>query len=265
MALIQPGAITFAYTFLIMKKILFAFVLLHGAIAVGQTKKPSVATPAKKTSPATVKPVASNPAAPILKNEIDSVSYALGVSLAAYYQSQGVTKLNGALLGTAVNDLLNARTTLLDNNISNTLLNSYMTRLQSEKSKQNKEAGEKFLAENKKRTGVITTESGLQYEIITAGTGESPTATDSVTCHYRGTFIDGRGFDNSYDRGQPITFPLNGVIKGWTEGLQLMKVGAKYKFYIPFQLGYGEYDYMSIPGGSALLFEVELIDVKRKG
>jgi len=140
-----------------MKKILFAFVLLHGAIAVGQTKKPSVATPAKKTSPATVKPVASNPAAPILKNEIDSVSYALGVSLAAYYQSQGVTKLNGALLGTAVNDLLNARTPLLDNNISNTLLNSYMTRLQSEKSKQNKEAGEKFLAENKKRTGVITT------------------------------------------------------------------------------------------------------------
>jgi len=153
-----------------MKKILFAFVLLHGAIAVGQTKKPSVATPAKKTSPATVKPVASNPAAPILKNEIDSVSYALGVSLAAYYQSQGVTKLNGALLGTAVNDLLNARTPLLDNNISNTLLNSYMTRLQSEKSKQNKEAGEKFLAENKKRTGVITTlatyESRRQVQIL---------------------------------------------------------------------------------------------------
>ena len=119
-----------------MKKILFAFVLLHGAIAFGQTKKPSVATPAKKTSPATVNPVASNPAAPIIKNEIDSVSYALGVSLAAYYQSQGVTKLNGALLGTAVNDLLNARTPLLDNNISNTLLYSYMTRLQSEKSKQ---------------------------------------------------------------------------------------------------------------------------------
>jgi FKBP-type peptidyl-prolyl cis-trans isomerase FklB len=186
------------------------------------------------------------------------------VSLASYYQSQGVSQLNGASLGAAVTDFLSGRTPLLDNTISNTLLNTYMTRLQSEKSKQNKEAGEKFLAENKKRAGVITTESGLQYEVLTAGTGESPAATDSVTCHYRGTFIDGRGFDNSYDRGQPITFSLNGVIKGWTEGLQLMKVGAKYKFYIPYQLGYGEYDYMSIPGGSALLFEVELIRVKRK-
>jgi len=208
--------------------------------------------------------VATKPAALTLKNEIDSVSYALGVSLASYYQSQGVLKLNGDLLGSAVNDFLSGKTPLLDNGISNTLLNTYMTRLQSEKSKLNKDAGEKFLAENKKRTGVITTESGLQYEIINAGNGESPTAIDSVTCHYRGTFIDGRGFDNSYDRGQPITFSLNGVIKGWTEGLQLMKVGAKYKFYIPYQLGYGEYDYMSIPGGSALLFEVELIDVKRK-
>jgi len=160
--------------------------------------------------------------------------------------------------------LLNGRTTLLDNNSSNTLLNTYMTRLQNEKSKLNKDAGEKFLAENKKRAGVITTKSGLQYEIITAGDGQSPAATDTVTCHYRGTYIDGKGFDNSYDRGHPISFPLNGVIKGWTEGLQLMQIGATYKFYIPYQLGYGEYDYMSIPGGSMLVFEVELIGIKRR-
>lgn len=247
-----------------MKKLLFSILFFSCAASFGQTKKPTTSVPVKKNPPAVSKPVATKPAALTLKNEIDSVSYALGVSLASYYQSQGVLKLNGDLLGSAVNDFLSGKTPLLDNGISNTLLNTYMTRLQSEKSKLNKDAGEKFLAENKKRTGVITTESGLQYEIINAGNGESPTAIDSVTCHYRGTFIDGRGFDNSYDRGQPITFSLNGVIKGWTEGLQLMKVGAKYKFYIPYQLGYGEYDYMSIPGGSALLFEVELIDLKRK-
>ncbi|MFM7510464.1 MAG: FKBP-type peptidyl-prolyl cis-trans isomerase [Bacteroidota bacterium] len=247
-----------------MKKLLFSILFFSCAASFGQTKKPITSVPVKKNPPAVSKPVATKPAALTLKNEIDSVSYALGVSLASYYQSQGVLKLNGDLLGSAVNDFLSGKTPLLDNGISNTLLNTYMTRLQSEKSKLNKDAGEKFLAENKKRTGVITTESGLQYEIINAGNGESPTAIDSVTCHYRGTFIDGRGFDNSYDRGQPITFSLNGVIKGWTEGLQLMKVGAKYKFYIPYQLGYGEYDYMSIPGGSALLFEVELIDLKRK-
>ncbi|MBM3158506.1 MAG: FKBP-type peptidyl-prolyl cis-trans isomerase [Bacteroidetes bacterium] len=247
-----------------MKKLLFSILFFSCAASFGQTKKPTTSVPVKKNPPAVSKPVATKPEALTLKNEIDSVSYALGVSLASYYQSQGVLKLNGDLLGSAVNDFLSGKTPLLDNGISNTLLNTYMTRLQSEKSKLNKDAGEKFLAENKKRTGVITTESGLQYEIINAGNGESPTAIDSVTCHYRGTFIDGRGFDNSYDRGQPITFSLNGVIKGWTEGLQLMKVGAKYKFYIPYQLGYGEYDYMSIPGGSALLFEVELINVKRK-
>jgi len=247
-----------------MKKLLFSILFFSCTASFGQTKKTTTSVPVKKNPPAVSKPVATKPAALTLKNEIDSVSYALGVSLASYYQSQGVLKLNGDLLGSAVNDFLSGKTPLLDNGISNTLLNTYMTRLQSEKSKLNKDAGEKFLAENKKRTGVITTESGLQYEIINAGNGESPTAIDSVTCHYRGTFIDGRGFDNSYDRGQLITFSLNGVIKGWTEGLQLMKVGAKYKFYIPYQLGYGEYDYMSIPGGSALLFEVELIDVKRK-
>ncbi|MBM3412200.1 MAG: FKBP-type peptidyl-prolyl cis-trans isomerase [Bacteroidetes bacterium] len=247
-----------------MKKTLFTILFFSYVIANGQTQKPTAAAPVKKATPTTSKPVVVKPAVPVLKNEIDSVSYALGISLAYYYQSQGVSKVNGNLLGTAVNDLLNGGPTLLDNNSSNTLLNNYMTRLQNEKSKLNKEAGEKFLAENKKRAGVITTESGLQYEIITAGDGESPAATDTVTCHYKGTFIDGKGFDNSYDRDHPISFPLNGVIKGWTEGLQLMQLGAKYKFYIPYQLGYGEHDYMSIPGGSMLVFEVELIGIKRR-
>jgi FKBP-type peptidyl-prolyl cis-trans isomerase FklB len=153
---------------------------------------------------------------------------------------------------------------VIDNAASSTILNNYMTRLQNEKSKFNKQEGELFLAQNKKRPEVTTTESGLQYEVLVQGTGEQPTAADTVTCHYRGTFLDGRGFDNSYDRGQPISFPLSGVIRGWTEGLQLMKTGSKYRFYIPYALGYGEFDYMSIPGGSLLIFEVELIDIKRK-
>ncbi|NDF99405.1 MAG: FKBP-type peptidyl-prolyl cis-trans isomerase, partial [Chitinophagia bacterium] len=191
-------------------------------------------------------------------------SYALGVSLASYYKAQGVTELNTALLTRAVSDFLQGKPTLIDNAASSTILNNYMTRLQNEKSKLKKQEGELFLAQNKKRPEITTTESGLQYEVLVQGTGEQPTAADTVTCHYRGTFLDGTGFDNSYDRGQPISFPLSGVIRGWTEGLQLMKTGSKYRFYIPYTLGYGEYDYMSIPGGSLLIFEVELIGIKRK-
>ena len=242
-----------------MKSVLFSFAIIASAMVYGQAPKTTpVAAPKKTTAP-----VAAKTQAPLLKNELDSVSYALGVSLASYYKSQGVSKLNGTILGKAVTDVLEAKTTLMDNNSCNNFLNTYMTRIQGEKSKQNREAGEKFLAENKKKAGIITTESGLQYEVLVPGNGVSPAAVDTVTCHYRGTFIDGKGFDNSYDRGQPISFPLTGVIKGWTEGLQLMKIGAKYKFYVPYQLGYGEYDYMSIPGGSVLIFEVELIDVKK--
>lgn len=110
----------------------------------------------------------------------------------------------------------------------------------------------------------MVTASGLQYEILRDSTGIKPVAADDVTVHYRGTFIDGSGFDNSYDRGEPITFNLRGVIAGWTEGLQLMSVGSKYKFYVPYTLGYGAFDYMSIPGGSMLIFEVELLAVIKK-
>ena len=138
-----------------------------------------------------------------------------------------------------------------------------MSKMQAEKSQPAIASGEKFLAKNKLKGGVKTTASGLQYEVIKEGTGARPTTTDSVTCHYKGTLLDGKVFDNSYDRGQPITFPLGGVIKGWTEGLQLMTVGSKYKFYIPYTLGYGASDYGPIPGGSMLTFEVELLGIKK--
>jgi FKBP-type peptidyl-prolyl cis-trans isomerase FklB len=152
---------------------------------------------------------------------------------------------------------------LFDETTSNTVLNNYMSRIQAEKSKPRIDSGAAFLAKNGMRPEVKTTASGLQYEVITLGTGEKPTAKDSVTCHYRGTLLNGSVFDNSYDRGQPITFPLGGVIPGWTEGLQLMPIGSKYKFYIPYNLAYGAFDYGPIPGGSMLTFEVELLEVRK--
>jgi FKBP-type peptidyl-prolyl cis-trans isomerase len=126
------------------------------------------------------------------------------------------------------------------------------------------QASEAFLAENQKRPGVKTTASGLQYEVLVQGTGTRPTPNDTITAHYRGTLIDGTEFDNSYKRGEPLTLQLGSVIAGWIEGMQLMPTGSKYKLYIPYQLGYGMNTTGSIPGGSTLIFEVELLKVNGK-
>lgn len=237
------------------KSLLLLSVTLVIANAYAQQTKP-----VQKTNPAikTVTPV--NP----LKNLEDSASYAIGVSVANYYKQMGVSQLNTTLISKAIKDVLGNNNALLDDNTCNNLMNTYLNKLMAEKSKGNIEAGEKFLAENKKRPEVKVTESGLQYEVITEGAGIKPTAIDTFVCHYRGTFLNGTQFDASYDRGQPLVLPVTSVIKGWTEGLQLMSVGSKYKLYIPYQLGYGPADYMSIPGGSLLIFEMELIDVKKK-
>lgn len=128
---------------------------------------------------------------------------------------------------------------------------------------ENKAAGEAFLAENGKKDNIITTASGLQYEVVEQGDGASPSASDNVTVHYKGTTIDGKVFDSSYDRGAPATFPLNRVIAGWTEGLQLMKEGGKFRFFIPSELAYGERGAGNLIGpNSALIFDVELIKVQ---
>ena len=233
-----------------MKKLFLPALALLSLAATAQQKKP--AAPVKK--PATPPPSA-------MKTLNDSASYAMGISVGRFYEQQGVTKINSTLLAKGIADVLQKKNIVLDDNEMNILMNRYMTQIQQEKSKPNVEKGQKFLATNKTKPGVKTTPSGLQYEVISMGTGPKPLATDSVTVNYAGTLLDGFEFDNSYKRGEPITFPLNRVISGWTEGLQLMPVGSKFRFWIPHTLGYGLHDQNSIPGGSVLVFEVELLAI----
>jgi FKBP-type peptidyl-prolyl cis-trans isomerase FklB len=240
-----------------MKKLLLPLMLLTVS---GMTwaQSNTKTKPAVKTNSS--KPVAQQSA---LKNLNDSASYAIGVSVASFYRQQGITSLNTSLVTRAINDILSGKKALMDDEAASMCVNKLLNNMQETKSKPTIEAGEAFLAKNRARPEVKSTASGLQYEVITEGTGVKPTSADSVTCHYRGTYIDGREFDASYNHGGPITFALGGVIRGWTEGLQLMPVGSKYKFYVPYSLAYGPMDYNGIPGGSTLIFEVELIDVKK--
>ena len=143
-------------------------------------------------------------------------------------------------------------------------VNDAVEGLQEIKNKTNIDAGKKFLAENKKKPNVKVTPSGLQYEVITMGQGKKPTRKDKVSCNYTGSFIDGTEFNNSYTMGGPVTFSVSGVIKGWTEALQMMPVGSKWKLYVPYTLAYGPGQYQTIPGGSALVFEIDLLSIVDK-
>lgn len=219
-------------------------------------------TSAKKTQ-AAEPPVVPKPVNDTLITLNDSACYAIGLSVVNFYKQQGVTSLNTGLISKAINDVMSGKKPVFNDSMANVIMNKYLNNLQEEKTKPNIAAGEAFLLQNKTRPGVKVTGSGLQYEVITEGQGVKPGPKDSVTCHYKGTLLNGTVFDNSYERGQPITFALSRVIAGWTEGLQLMSVGSKYKFYIPYQLGYGAFDYGPIPGGSMLTFQVELLHVKK--
>ena len=212
------------------------------------------------------KPAAKTVAAPkpVLKNLLDSASYAIGIYTVNSFKQYGITKINSAMVAKAIEDMLGNKKKLLDDNAANASIGKYIGQLQAEKAKPNIKSGETFLANNKKRPEVKTTASGLQYEVITAGTGPVPKIADSVTCHYRGMFVNGTVFEDSYKTGKPVAFAVSGVITGWTEALVMMPVGSKWKLYIPYQRGYGLNDYMSIPGGSALIFELELLGIKAK-
>lgn len=236
-------------------KQLFLPLALIGSVAATAQTKPAAKKPAAKTTGA----------APSLKTQGDSVSYAIGLSVANFYKQQGIRNVNSAIVARAINDITNNKTPLLNEMAANEVMMRCINDMQQAKAGPTIKAGETFLATNKTKAGVKTTESGLQYEVITQGTGPAPTAADTVVCNYRGTLIDGTEFDNSYKRGEPLTIPVSGVIRGWTEGLQLMPVGSKYKFYIPQELAYGTNETGGpIPAGSALVFEVELLEVKGK-
>jgi FKBP-type peptidyl-prolyl cis-trans isomerase FklB len=244
-----------------MKKILVLACALITLNATAQKTKTPVA--AKKPVP---KPVVQ-PAAPkpvVLKNITDSASYAMGISLASFYAQQGIKNINPDLVARAIRDVMGGKPTPITDAEVNDVVMKMMHGIQLEKVKSTIAEGQKFLAENKKRPGVKTTSSGLQYEVLRAGTGALPTANDEVTVHYAGTLLDGTEFDNSIKRGQPATFGVGAVIKGWTEALQLMPAGSKYKLWIPYNLGYDVFGQGQIPGGATLVFEVELLEIKSK-
>lgn len=200
---------------------------------------------------------------------MDKVSYALGIGIGRQLSQMGAADLNIDDFAQAIKDVIAGDLKLGDAEAQQIVQEFFAKQEEkqkaeaAEKGKAAKQDGEKFLAENSKKEGVITTASGLQYQVLREGNGQSPKVTDTVECHYEGTLIDGTKFDSSYDRGQTATFPLNQVIAGWTEGLQLMKEGGKYRFFIPYELGYGERGAgASIPPFSTLVFDVELVSVK---
>lgn len=205
-----------------------------------------------------------------LNTELDSVSYCLGINIANSFLSE-FPEINLSHFNSGLTDALDKnKETLISKEKTQEVIQQYFMKKQQltqEKEKENMgpkiKEGEDFLAENGKRKSVVTTESGLQYEILVKGDGPKPTLTDEVETHYHGTLLDGTVFDSSVDRGESISFPVSGVIKGWTEALQLMPVGSKWKLYIPYNLAYGERGAGKMIGPySALIFEVELISIK---
>ena len=194
--------------------------------------------------------------------EMEKVSYSLGVNVAKSVKNQGLTSIDSDAIAQAFTDVFEGNDLKISEQESNVILQDFFGKLAKKAQSANVEAGQKFLSENAKRNGVITTKTGLQYEVLVEGTGDSPKENDKVTVHYHGTLIDGTVFDSSVDRGKPATFPVNGVIPGWVEALQLMNQGAKYKLFIPSELAYGERGAGgSIGPNATLIFEVELISI----
>ena len=248
-----------------MKKIVLVLILSVSIAVMNAQTKP---VPAKKPV-TTVKP--ATPVNP-LTNLKDSASYALGVNIAKNMQAQNLSSLNIALMQKGLTDILQNKKIALSEEACNASVTNYMQKMSAEKAKIdagkaniNKEIGKKFLEANGKRKGVVTLTDGLQYEIIKAGTDTTkPKLTDKVKCHYHGTLIDGTVFDSSVDRGEPVTFALTNVIRGWQEAVQLMTVGSKWKLFLPSSLAYGDNAAgPKVTPGSTLIFEVELLGIEK--
>jgi FKBP-type peptidyl-prolyl cis-trans isomerase FklB len=226
-------------------------------------------TPAAKTGTAAA---AKTPAPLTLKTQKEKASYAIGMNIGKNLKRDSV-EVDSAVLYRALKDALAGNKLLLTDEEAKTALMTLQTEVRTKeeaKTKaaaiENKKTGEAFLAANKTKEGVVTLPSGLQYKILKAGTGPKPTAEDTVLCHYRGTLVDNTEFDSSYKRGEPLKIPVGGVIKGWTEAIQLMPVGSKWQLFIPSDLAYGERGAPGSPIGpnSTLVFEVELVSIEPK-
>jgi FKBP-type peptidyl-prolyl cis-trans isomerase FklB len=238
----------------------------------GATQTPSASTPPKTQ---TAKPGTTKPRTPVpltLKTEKDKASYAIGLNIGRSMHKDAVDVDPSIVMRGMKDGLSGAKPLLTDDEARATMvaLQADLRKKQELKmqveGEANKKAGDAFLAENKTKDGIVTLPSGLQYKVLTEGTGPKPAATDTVVCNYKGTLLDNTEFDSSYKRGQPATFPVSGVIKGWTEALQLMPVGSKWELFIPSELAYGA---RGGPGGgigpnATLVFEVELLSIKPK-
>ncbi len=261
-----------------MKKLLTLTLLTLASYSINaQTANNKSKVPLKKTTVSSVKVPVKTIAkpqstailkVPILKNNLDSACYALGLNVASSFKSGGLTALNYEAFNKGIKDVMQGSNPSLTQAEAQAAINKLFESYSKQRAENSKkqylptiEAGDAFLAKNKLKAGIKTTTSGLQYEIITEGTGLTPKATDKVSVNYRGTLLNGEEFDSSYKRNEPTSFTLNEVIPGWTEGVQLMKEGSKYRFFIPYQLAYGEREAGMIKPFSTLIFEIELIKI----
>jgi FKBP-type peptidyl-prolyl cis-trans isomerase FklB len=232
------------------KTILLALIVLTSFNLFAQSRKKS----------ATSAPASSTIAK--LNNQTDSLSYSIGIMVASFYKQQGITTINDILVNKAIKDKMSGDSTLLTEQQCNQVLMGFIEKAKADKAAAAKKQGETFLSSNKTKPGVITTASGLQYLVLKEGTGPKPTISDKVKCDYEGRLIDGTIFDSSTKQGKPIEFAVNGVIAGWTEALQLMNTGSKYRLFIPSNLAYGDQQMGSdIKPGSTLIFDVDLIEI----
>lgn len=200
----------------------------------------------------------------VTKGQVDSVSYAVGVSFGQMIKGSGLKGLDYGKIMEAIKDVENGEATMISQEQAGLVINGYMAKVQMAEQRQKTKAQEEFLAENAKKEGVQKTESGLQYKIENPGNDVRATAQDTVEVHYKGTLLDGTVFDSSYDRGETASFPLNRVITGWTEGMQLVGEGGKITLYVPYELGYGPRQMSEdLPAFSTLIFDVELIKIKK--
>ena len=216
-----------------------------------------------RTKTAATKTVTS--ASTSLKTNTDSVSCAFGISVGQAMKNLGIKTLNFSIMSKVVDQILKDQPTLMNADQANQVMGKLAEAKAREGAEAEKEKGREFLVKNKARKEVTETPSGLQYEILVKGTGPVPKKEDTVIAHYKGALLSGKEFDNSYKRGEPLTIPVASVIPGWTEALTMMPVGSKWKLYIPSSIGYGDYGAgQDIPGGSTLVFEIELLGIGNK-